>query len=110
MARFGPLTEKIAAHGSLYYIAAQRRGGLLADPEVWFRNNPSPVPFLLDEDRSVTRAYGVYVRMNHESFDIARPATFVLDRSGIIRYLFVGDGQTDRAPLEKVLEALQAAP
>ena len=109
MAQLETIHEEIARSGTLHFIAAQRRGGLMADPEKYFQAYPSPVPFLLDEDRSVTRGYGVYVRMNLESFDIARPATFVVDRSGLVRYAFAGKNQTDRAPVEPLLDALRSA-
>ena len=32
-------------------------------PEEFLANNPAPFPFLLDEDRRVTKAYGVYHRL-----------------------------------------------
>jgi hypothetical protein len=41
-------------------------------------------PVLADADRAVVKAYGVYVRANLESINIARPANFVLDGNGVI--------------------------
>ena len=64
-----------------------------------------PFPFLLDEDRSVTKAYGLYHRFGKDAINIAHPATLVIDSAGTVRYIYRGDDQTDRAPIEKVFEA-----
>jgi len=105
MAQFEPQKEEILRHGSLVFIAAEKRGGLFK-PEKYFEKNPISFPFLLDEDRAVTKAYGVYKAMGIDSINIARPATLVLDASAHIRYLYVGSSQTDRAPIDQVLHAL----
>jgi len=60
----------------------------------------------VDEDRSVTKAYGVYNRLSLEAIDIAKPATFVVDRNGIVRFIYVGKNQLDRASLEQVMTAV----
>jgi peroxiredoxin len=106
MAQFEPHKDEIERNGLLVYVAAEKRGGMFK-PEKFLEKNPISFPFLLDEDRAVTKAYGVYKAMGIDSINIARPATFVLDKSGRIKYLYVGDGQTDRAPLEQVLQALR---
>ena len=108
MAQFEPRTDKIQKIGGLVYIAAQKRGGMF-DAEKFLDANPVSFPFLLDEDRAVTKSYGVYQRLGIDAINIARPATFVVGRDGIIRYLYVGSSQVDRAPLEEVLDALQRA-
>ena len=59
-------------------------------------------PFLLDEDRAVTKAYGLYHRLGKDAINIAHPATLVIDSGGTVRYIYRGENQTDRAPLEKV--------
>jgi len=108
MAQFEPLKSELEALGiSVLFVAAEKRGGMLK-PERFFLKHPVSFPFLLDESRSVTKAYGVYNRLSLEAIDIARPATFVVDRSGVIRFIAVGGNQLDRAPLEQVMEALQA--
>ena len=106
MAQLEPYKAQIESLGaSLVYIAAERRGGLKS-PEGFLARNPIAFPFLADEDRSVTKAYGVYHRIGLDAFDIARPATFVADQSGIIRYIYVGSSQIDRAPIEQVFDVL----
>lgn len=109
MAQLGPLEPAIAHAGaSLVFIAAEKRGGLFK-PEKYLAEHPTPFPFLLDEDRSVTKAYGVYHALGTDAFRIARPATFVLGRDAVIRFLYVGADQKDRAPIEPLLEAARKA-
>src|SRR5512142_2137123 len=106
MAQFGPVKgefEKAAAEVLL--VAAEKREGLFK-PAKYLEKNPVAFPFLLDEDRAVTKAYGVYHRLGTDAFNIARPATFVVGRDGSIRFSYVGKNQHDRAPMEKVLEAV----
>ncbi len=108
MAQFEPLKDEIAGHGaSLVYIAAEKRRGLFK-PETFFSQHPVSFPFLLDEDRRVTRAYGVHHLLGRDALNIARPATLVIEGSGIIRFLYVGQSQEDRAPISDVLEAVRS--
>jgi peroxiredoxin len=61
---------------------------------------------LLDEDRAVTKAYGLHHALGTDAINIAHPATLVIDRGGIVRYIYRGSNQLDRAPLDEVLGAL----
>ncbi len=90
------------------FIAAEKRSGMFS-PQEFLEEHPTPFPFLLDEDRAVTKSYGVYQRLGVDAINIARPATFVVGRDGVIRYLYVGATQLDRAPIEQVLDALKKA-
>src|SRR5581483_476179 len=108
MAQFEPLKEKIQEIGGLIFIAAQKLGGMF-NPQKFLQEHPVRFPFLLDQDRSVTKRYGVYHRLGFDAINIARPATFVIGQDGIIRYLYVGSTQVDRAPVEEVLIALEEA-
>ncbi len=65
-----------------------------------------PFPVLADADRSVAKAYGVHVRANFESINIARPANFVLDREGRIRYMHIAIVQTEYASFDDILATL----
>ena len=87
---------------SVVFIAAEKRTGLFK-PEKFFQQHPSSFPFLLDEDRSVTKAWGVYQRLRVDAIRIARPATFILDRKAFVQWIYVGQNQTDRARVEEVL-------
>ena len=54
-----------------------------------------PFPLLADPDRAAIRRYGVYVRLNFESWNIARPSVFLVDPMGRIRFISVGSHQRD---------------
>jgi peroxiredoxin len=91
---------------ALVYIAAEKHDGLWK-PTKYLAEHPITYPFLLDEDRAVTKAYGLYHAFAHDAIRIAHPATLVVDRSGVVRYIYRGDNQTDRAPVEEVLAAVR---
>jgi len=67
-----------------------------------------PFPVLADAKREVVRQYGVYVRVNFESIHIARPANFVLDSEGVIRFMHIASVQTEYASFEDILATLDA--
>jgi peroxiredoxin len=69
----------------------------------WLAKRPLPFPILIDADRSRAKRWGVYVIINFESIHMARPATFVVDTGGIVRYARVGKHQMDAARIEDVL-------
>ena len=107
MAQFESLKDEFAGRRvSVAFIAAEKRGGMFK-PEKYFEQHPISFTFLLDEDRSVTKAYGVYHRIGKDAFNIAHPATFVVDRGGVARLAYVGIDQRDRAPIEAVLQVLR---
>ncbi len=108
MAQFEPHAARIKQAGSLVFIAAEKRHGMFK-PEKFLAEHPTSFPFLLDEDRAVTKAYGIYQRLGLDAINIARPSTFVVDETGKIRYLHVGATQTDRAPVAEVIAALEHA-
>jgi peroxiredoxin len=109
MAQFEPMKSKINRTGaSMVFIAAQRRGGLFS-PENYFAEHPISYLFLLDENRAVTKAYGVYHRIGLDAYDIARPATFVIGADSRVKYLYVGSSQTDRAPIQDVLSSVRSS-
>ena len=60
----------------------------------------------VDEDRSVTKAYGVFRRFALPVWNIARPSTFVIDRCGFVRYAYVAPLSIHAAPLDEVRAAL----
>jgi len=62
-------------------------------------------PFLLDESRQITKVYGLYHRIGMDALNIAHPATLVIDRERVVRYIYRGENQHDRAPLDQVLAA-----
>jgi peroxiredoxin len=107
MAQFEPIKADLEQSGAqLLFIAAEKREGMFK-PSKFLEKHPVAFPFLLDEDRSVTKAYGLYHGFGKDAINIAHPATLVIDNGGTVRYIYRGDNQTDRAPIEKVLEAVR---
>ena len=58
-------------------------------------------PILSDEDAMVIEEYGVLAS------GISRPATFVLDRDGAIRWQYVGHSRSDRPTNGEIISQLQ---
>ena len=106
MAQFEPHKDEINRLGSLLFIAAEKRGGLFK-PQKYLSGHPVSFPFLLDEQRTVTKSYGVYHAFGKDAFNIARPATLVIRRDGIIEYIYVGANQHDRADIAEVIQHLK---
>jgi peroxiredoxin len=88
------------------FIAAEKRDGMFK-PVKFLEKHPLAFPFLLDEDRTVTKAYGLYHRLAKDAINIAHPATLVVDGNGTVRYIYRGENQMDRAPMEQVMEAVK---
>jgi peroxiredoxin len=110
MAQFEPLKNEFHQAGvDVVYIAAEKHDGF-HKPSKFLRSHPVSFPFLLDEDRTVTKAYGLYHRIGIDAFHIAHPATLLIDRVGGIRYIYVGGNQFDRAPIEQVLTLARSLP
>jgi peroxiredoxin len=61
-------------------------------------------PILYDSGATVVREYGIY-DLNHDS--LASPSTFVIDKSGEIRWKHIGEGRYDRATNQQIIDALQ---
>jgi len=108
MAQFEPHKDEIKQLGSAVFIAAEKHGGLFK-PGKYLAEHPVSFPFLLDETRVVTKAYGVYQALGKDAINIARPATFLIRRDGIIDYIYVSESQRDRADIAEVIQRLRQA-
>jgi methyl-accepting chemotaxis protein len=67
-----------------------------------------PFNILVDESRDVLKAYGVWHRLGLDAWNIARPALFLIDRSGAIRYSFIGQRQDEFPSTQEILTALDS--
>jgi peroxiredoxin len=54
----------------------------------------------------VVKAYGVWHRVGIDAWNIARPALFIIDQAGIIRYVFVADWQSEFPTHAEIVKAL----
>ena len=66
-----------------------------------------PFDILIDDSRETVKAYGVWHRVGFDAWNIARPALFLIDRGGIIRYAFVADHQAEFPGHEEIVEELR---
>ncbi len=68
-----------------------------------------PFNILVDSSRDVLKAYGVWHRVGLDAWNIARPALFLIDTSGAIRYSFVGDSQEEFPAPDEISAAMDKA-
>ena len=66
-----------------------------------------PFNILVDESREVLKLYGVWQRLGIASWNIARPALFLIDMDGTIRYSFIGQKQDEFPSHAEILSALE---
>ena len=64
-------------------------------------------PLLVDKTREVIKSYGVYHWLSLEAYNIARPSTFIIDKTGVIRYIYIGSHQFDLVNQTEILECLK---
>jgi peroxiredoxin len=67
-----------------------------------------PFLILVDEDRVVTKQYGVWHRLGIDAWNIARPAVFVIEASGVIRAVFVGETQAEFPSTDQITREFQS--
>lgn len=60
---------------------------------------------LSDSERKVITSYGVLNATEHDG--IAHPSTFIVDKEGRIRYMYVGKDPQDRPSDETLLEEVK---
>ncbi len=105
MAQFESRRRDVEAVGAqLAFVAAEKRDGIWK-PTKFLERHPIFSLFLLDEDRIVTRRYGVHHALSTDALNIAHPATLVIDQGRTVRYIYRGKNQLDRAPIDEVLNA-----
>ena len=64
-------------------------------------------PLLTDPAQTVSATYGVAFQMRIHTEWSNRPATFIIDKSGVIRYARVGKSFADRPRATEILEELR---
>ncbi len=74
----------------------------LSNAQAMARNSGVPFPILYNPEKDVVQAYGV---LNPQDNNLARPSTFVIDSSGVIRWKYLGSTY-DRPSPQQVLQAL----
>ena len=78
---------------------SEKAGEFLTTAKAREADNPSPVPLLLDKDLVAVDILGI-------RGDLAKPATYILDRKGNVVYAYVGESTTDRPSVKALLSQL----
>jgi glutaredoxin-dependent peroxiredoxin len=66
-----------------------------------------PFNILVDESRAVVKAYGVWHALGLAAWNIAKPALFLIDRSGAIRYSFIANRQDQFPEHTEIMKAIE---
>ncbi len=69
----------------------------------YLTEKPVSFPVVVDSDRRVSRAYGVWQRLSLPVWNIARPSSFLLDRCGYVVFSYVAPLQIHAADLGEIL-------
>ncbi len=94
--------DEIRAHGAqLLAISVDT----LADAGRMADHAGATFPVLADEDRVVTKTYGLFDLL---SDGVAAPATLILDHDGNLAASQVGTSVSDRVPAATIIEFLQS--
>jgi len=107
--------------GKLADINDQAAQLLAVDPhEVWsakfllketgLSTDDLQYPLLMDPSLTVSAAYGVAGQMRIHTEWSNRPATFIIDKEGVIHYAHRGTNFNDRPTVNQVLAELQKLP
>ncbi len=91
-------------HSKVVVVVCERRETV----DAYLADHPVPFPVLIDGDRNVTRAYGVWQRFSLPMWNIARPSSFLMDRCGYVQYAYVARLQIHTASLEEILAVLES--
>jgi peroxiredoxin len=89
------------------FVAAQKIDGVFRGKE-HVQKHTYPFHLLFDEQRQVTRAYGVHHAIGIDAVNIARRATFVVGPDGKICSIAVSAHQREAPELEKIFAAIEA--
>ena len=65
-----------------------------------------PFDILVDESRVVVKAYGVWHAFGLAAWNMAKPALFLIDRSGAIDYSFIANRQDEFPTHAEIMEAI----
>lgn len=98
-------SERYAVHGATPLAIA---GQWPRELRGYAEKNGITFPLLVDKTRAVIKAYGVYHWLSLEAYNIARPSTFIIDKTGCIEYMYVGAHQFDLVNQAELLESLKA--
>lgn len=66
-----------------------------------------PFDILVDEKRTVVKSYGVWDAIGMTAWNIAKPALFLIDRSGAIHYSYIANRQDQFPSHDEIMGAIE---
>jgi peroxiredoxin len=71
-------------------------------------NVPAPFPFLIDEDRKVTKGLGLFsTEWGGSKVDQLIPSEFIIDKNGILQFKYIGQNTMDRPSPDYLLKMVE---
>jgi peroxiredoxin len=73
-----------------------------------FRDTEAPdLTFLVDPGAGTIHRYGIFNDGDSRGREIPHPATLVIDKAGVVRYLRIDEDYRQRPPVSDLLEVLR---
>lgn len=90
--------------GALLIVSCEDRAGA----RKYLDDGTCPFSLLIDPLFEASLAFGVFQKFSWGAVNVARPASFIIDRCGFVRYSRAGSSPIDAAPVETLLEKFDA--
>jgi peroxiredoxin Q/BCP len=91
----------------IVFIAAQKIDGFFKGKE-HVDKNAYPFPLLFDEDRRVSRDYGVRDLVSYDTINLARRSIFLVDGEGSVRWIAVSPHQWEAPGIQDILKTIES--
>ena len=65
------------------------------------------LPLLADPGSSIHEAYGIVKLYRFHNRDMYLPATLLVDKQGVLRWVYIGVKNADRPSLDSIVEQLE---
>ena len=95
--------EEFRRHGVEAAVVLPQRASAA---QGYLKEQNFPFEVLLDENREVVKAYGVWHRIGLDAWNTSRPAVFLIEKDRSIRYSFIGQSQREFPSLEELLRVI----
>lgn len=99
--------EQLVATGDLFHSMEVRIIVVLTQPSAaarrGFGSTGSRLILLVDAHRTLAREYGVFRAVSRDGIAICRPAVFLIERSGVIRFIYSGTDPNDCPEVDSLL-------
>ncbi len=106
--QYGAMLKDFEERGAQVFVIDPHDSGRIRHllTKAGFDTDALPVPVLCDPAHLISATYGVAFQMRQHTEWSNRPATFLIDRDGVIRYAHRGKNYGDRPRPDKLLQEL----